>query len=292
MDSIPSLRGAPDIYQFDRYTQYLNAWVEFLRSSGAATPKAELAKIARISLPYFSLILSGKRKLNSQVRDALSENLRLDEREVRFFQALVRLNTEKDIDARVQALDEMRSQWRFRSQKPAESEAFGYLSKSYIPTIREMAAFDDFRLDADWIRSRLVEDVPKSEIEKAVKFLLKHQLIERVPGGRIRPSKKVIRCDPELYRVSLAAYHKKMLGRASEAIFQTPRRERNITGLTVAINEEAFDEVRDIIDTAVAQIVEVARRQETRNAVYHVNLVLFPTATSKPSKADDGSQEV
>lgn len=275
--------GRPDIFSFHDYQLFLVEYIRFLKSEKKGFSLRKLALQSGLSSKYLPMVLSGQRPLSQDALKKMMPFLDLIANEVSFLEALHVLGTTSFQEERIEALNRMKRFHQFQKYHQHESEAYEYLTKWYYYTIRELASDPEFQLEARWIQSRLRHPVPLSEIENAIRFLLKHSFLETDPTGKVVPPEKQIRAQGGVYKVALAQYHKDCLSLAAKSIENATSEERYLAGHTFAIPASKFNDVRILIDQTIEKIQDIIKStgQAPADSVYHMEMALFPlTKTS------------
>jgi uncharacterized protein (TIGR02147 family) len=264
------------IFDYQDFRDFLMAVFAEAKSRKKGPTRKQVASELGISLSNLSMILSGDRKLVPDLTLRMGRAMGLDASEQRYFEALVMRDQAESGEAEVDSLTRMNSMKKFREKNPRESEVLRYLTHWYYVAIREMSGLPDFVLDAKWIKKRLASQIPLSEIQRALEFLLDRGYIERLPDGKITPPEKTLDCMDGVYRAALGQFHREVLDLASKSVTEVPAAERNLMGFTFACAKEDFERASKIIERAHSEIRELARVARDGDSVYHVELCLFP----------------
>ena len=167
----------PNIFHYHDYVQYLNDWIKYQKKNQKGFSLRKVAAAAGISTGYLPMVLSGKRPLSIEALNKLLPSLNFSQSEKQFFENIHSLGITASQDERMECLRRMKRYSAYREHNPNESEVYRYLTKWYYITIREMSADPEFKLDAEWIQSRLRIHVPLGEIKEAIKFLVENKYI-------------------------------------------------------------------------------------------------------------------
>src|SRR5690349_6995754 len=105
----PSAR--PDIYEYHDYRQFLKHWFIYLKQASSDFSVRNLARLARLSESYLSMILSGERRLSFANLDRISGHIGLDASERSYLGWLRAIVEADDEEERLTALKKIQ---RFR----------------------------------------------------------------------------------------------------------------------------------------------------------------------------------
>ena len=270
----------PDIYGYHDYRVFLRDFFLYRKAMESSFSLRALCREANLASGYLPMVLSGLRSLSGKALAKLARPLGLQMPELSYLELLCTMADADSPQVRLDALERIQRFRSYRELNPREIEVYRYLTRWYYVAIREMTALEGFRADAAWIQERLRAKVPLKEIEQALEFLKSNGYLEVLPDGTAKLPQKDVQCVGGVYRIALAQFHREMLTRASDSLSHTSSEERTITGHTVAVAPEQYDEVKRILDEALTKIAQLPQ-SESPSSVYHVALAAFPL--TKPS---------
>lgn len=277
----------PDIFTYHNHVDLLKGWVEYLRATQSEFSLRLLARKAGLASGYLPMVLNGTRALSSAALTKLIPHLGLNANEQSFLECLLILGTSESHEARMVALERMQRFSQFRQNQFQQTATYDYLTHWHYVAIRELATVPDFQAEAKWVQEQLRFPVPLREVKEALEFLLKNKFLEKKSDGSIIPPSDIMYCDGEIYRVSLAHFHREIMRLAAESITSIPREERFIMGHTCALDQEDYQKAREIVEEAIQKIRKLGDAKPTaEGAVFHLELALFPL-THQGGKKDE-----
>ena len=268
----------PDIYRYHDYRAFLKDWIDYQKTVRTGFSQRSLAKEAKLAIGYLPPVLSGARHISMKALFKLLPVLGLSKPEQTYLENLVKLNTGESQETRIDAIARMKRSTAYQKRNPNESELVEYMSHWYHIAIRELAGAPGFKADPEWIQKQLKVRVPTADIERALKFLVKHGYLTVNEDGSVQAPKEHVECVGGVYKVALTNYHRQMMGLAAESIDHTSGAERDLNGHSLVINQEKFEEARAILHEALAKIRDLGGGD---GAVYHVEVALFPLTNKK-----------
>ncbi|WP_374075616.1 TIGR02147 family protein [Bdellovibrio bacteriovorus] len=266
-----------DLFDYHDYREFLRDWFDHARESQSLSLR-DIAETCDLSTGYLPMILSGKRNLSEKSLNKLQQVLKLNQEELNYFRALLKLSDGTTSKERLQAFDDIRKSRSFRQKSSKELEVFRYLSSWLNVVIREMAYRRDFEASPEWIQARLVQKVSVKEIESSLQFLFDQGFLVKTENGQIVQAEKQLDCFSGVYRLSLGEFHKQMFGLASQSIDLTPRDQRNLLGHTFVVPENQIESLRRLLDETQRKVAELSSGFHEAGPVYHVILSTFPVA--------------
>lgn len=261
------------IFEFIDYREFMKAKLQKLSGS------LSLRKIASkmdVTPAYLSMVVSGKRNLESILIKEFGTIIGLSEYEIEFFTYLISFNDSKDIEIKKKAFKKLLEFQKFKRKYQKDLSSYKYLTHWYYVAIREMTSLDDFIDDPKWIKRKLGNKVKVSEIRAALKFLIKNNLIKyNVELGRWKSSGS-LDCSKGIYKLSMAQFHQQMLGQVIDSIYDVDSTQRMVLSHTVAINEDSFHKVNKAIESVLKDIQQIGNEEQSRDRVYQVSFANVP----------------
>lgn len=281
------MNGNLDIYSYTDFRSLLRDYYE--QEKIRAPDKFSFRFFARragFSSPNFlKLVIAGKRNLGHESIHRFARVMGLKKRETLFFESLVLFNQTRDPEEKRRAFEMVMSFREYRSAKKLVSEQYDYFSKWYYPVIREMVNLEDFRDDPSWIAKRLQPPISRAEAEEALKRLESLQLIARDKKRRLRQTEQNLATEEEVVSVALVKFHQEMISHGLESLKQLPS-EREISGLTMSLSTEQFQEVRQKIrdfHREIQQLIATDGNGKPKK-VCQLNFQFFPLMQPQRSK--------
>lgn len=276
---------APQVFSHHDYRTFLSEWLNYRKSRMRGYSLRSLAKESGLTPGYLSMVLTGKRHLSLNTMVSIAGALGLSPSQRSFFELLVILGTSDSQEARLEALERMRSFREYRELNPKETEVYRYLTRWYYVAIREMAALPGFRADPEWIRSRLAYPVELKDVREALEFLSTHGYVEVREDGSATPPEKRLDCLGGVYRVALTQFHREMLALAGRSIEHFPSDRRQILGHGVAVDPSSLSQAREILSEAFERIRSLNPEPDKTQDVYYVQFALFPLSSGGGNSA-------
>jgi uncharacterized protein (TIGR02147 family) len=275
----------PDLFAHLDYREYLKAYYEAAKAHSSAFSYRWFSKKAGYASPnYLKLIIEGERNLTPESIGKFTQALDLNDDEARFFAALVQLNQAESDEERNAAYEQVAASRRFRAARRIDHSFFQYLSHWYIPAIREMTARHDFREDPTWISAQLVPRIPVEFVQQALDVLLELGFVVRDDAGRLTRGTPSLTTGHEVRSLAVANYHRQMMSRAADAIEKVDRELRDISALTVCVPMELVPQLKQRIQGFREVLLDLCDRATPGEAVYQINMQLFPLSLSDPKK--------
>lgn len=273
----------PVVYEYVDYRA-------FLRDHFAASKKLKaqysfrfLARRAGFtSSNFLKLVMDGDRNLGPAAVEKVARALKLTGDEGEFFGQLVTMNQAQTVAERNRAFERVAANRRFRAAKKLDGPLFEYLSHWFYPAIRELAARVDFDEDPTWIAARIVPKINAKQAKAAVSTLEKLGLLVRNEAGRLVRGDASITTGHEVRSVVVPAYHLQMIERAAKAVEAFSPDERDVSALTVCIQERTLLDLKAKIRRFREEMLDRCDSEESPERVYQLCIQLFPLSSAGP----------
>jgi len=268
----------PDIFTYSEYRIFLRDAFDALKAGAPKLSYRTFAKRAGFSSPnYLQMIINGQRNLSSTYTVSAAKAFKLNRQETEFFQNLVAYNQAKSLDEKNHFYQRILRNKRHATIKTMDKSQYEFFSQWYIPVVREMLTHEAFTGDAAWIAERVHPRITAAQVESARDLLLRLDLIRRDPvTGKWLLTDVVISTESEATHLAMRNYHMSAIQLANDSLKVFSPRERDIRSVTIGLSESAFGELKSRLESVWKEVLDFAGTQERADAVYQVNLQLFP----------------
>jgi uncharacterized protein (TIGR02147 family) len=143
-----------------------------------------------------------------------------------------------------------------------------------------MVELAGFREDPRWIAEKLLYRVKTEDIAGSLKFLEEKGFIGRNGNGALVKKDKTIATgdigQQEMLTTIVRAFHKKMVGFASESISSQPKSVRNTSNTTLSLSGKSYDIAIRRIEQMRLELLEIAQSDKNTDRICQLNINLFP----------------
>jgi uncharacterized protein (TIGR02147 family) len=268
----------PSVFDFVDARSFVISRISYLQQSQLGFSLRKFSKeIGMSGSGHIHNVMSGRILLSEKVAQKLSQGFALSKVEAKAFFNLVLLDSlpvgsVKD-DLKQKILDERLQ----RKKTKLKEEQYAYFTHWFYPVIREMVGLADFKMDPQWIASRLAGQVTALEVAQALKTLFSLGLI-RSEGSAVVQSEPVVETE-DVTDVSalIPQFHRTMMNKAQEAQDLVAASLREITGMTITLGDEDLDQLKqEVIEFRRSVFKKYGQAKPTHNRVYQINLQMFP----------------
>jgi uncharacterized protein (TIGR02147 family) len=266
-----------NVYGYLDYRAFLRDYYASKKLASRGFSYRAFSKRAGVASPnYLKLVVDDKRSLSPKMAERFAHACGLDADASRYFVHLVGFNQAKTSVERAQFYDKLTGFQRYRQAHKLELAHAAYYSDWYMPAIRELAASQEFRDDAEWIADRLIPKITPLQAERAIETLTELGLLVRDADGRLVQADALLSTGPETRGLHIVAFHRAMTQRAIESIDIVPAAERDISSLTLCLGRTGLKTLKERLQRLRRELLELSALETDPEQVVQVNFQLFP----------------
>ena len=267
------------VFDYEDYHVYLKHWMELKRTSKAGFSFQVLANRAGLkSRSFLRLVSLGERDLLYATALKLSQAMGHSERESEFFLALVGYTNASDPKERMLYQEKLRGLRKPLHKQILSVQQFEFFSMWYIIPVWELVAVFAFGDDFRRLAERLDPPISVEEARHAVKVLLDLELIEPADDLYVQRSANLHSRD-DIVSKSIRSYQSSTIALAQRALECMPKESRQINTLTLGLDYERWERMKDLIQEFRQKLVDLTGDVEKVDRVYQVNIQAFPLTT-------------
>jgi len=271
------------IFEYTNYRLFLKDFYEEQKAEIGFTYR-DFANLAGMNSTSWLLnLINGKKNLSSDTIIQVAKALKLNKTETQFLEALVPFTQAKTNDVKdhyYQKLIFLKKKLKITN---LNEDQYDYYTKWYHPVIRSLVTKMDFTKgkknhDFALLGSCLIPPISAAEAKKSVQLLEKLNLIQKDGSGKYTLLDSIISTGDETSSINIINYHKRVSRLAEIAHDLSPKEERDISSLTLGINEKNFHLIKSRIQNFRKEIMNLAIGSEDSDRVYQLNFQFFPMA--------------
>lgn len=238
----------------------------------------------RINMDHSLLvkILTGKRHVSDKAIEEFASLCKLSKKESLYFSTLIhfeKARTQKESKRYFEELLEMRS----FSSTSISKDQYEYFNKWYYAAIRSLLDYYPFKGDYKELADQLSPRVTVIQAKQAIELLIRLSLIKEDENGIFRVTEAHVTTGEKWHDLAISAFQKETISLSTRAIENHRKEKRDISSVTMSINEECFRDVKEILREcreAIIKRVDVIPDNCT-DRVYQVNMQLIPLSVNK-----------
>lgn len=272
-----SYQTEKSIFEYDNYRLYLRDVYVSAKNRSAKFSFRHFSRIAGFQSPNFlKLVMDGKRNLTPSSIEKISKALKLKKDEALFFHHLVLLNQATTSEEKKFHAEKLLRSKDFKKIYPLKTSEYNYYAHWYYVPIRELVSLKGFKDDPEWIARQLTPAITPLEAQKALIELEKLGLIKRDFQGNLTQTDQNVETPNEVISPLIKMYHKEMLQKAGDSIDQIQREKRDISAVTITLDEEGVQKIKELIQNLRKEIINMSSYQQDSACVYQLGFQFFP----------------
>ena len=277
-------KGMRSIVEYQDYHAFLSDYYEERKRTSAFSWR-EFAKIAGFVSPsYLKMVCEGKTNLSRVTMDRVATAMGLVGYEVDYFKAMVNFGNAKKDDAKRRYFDEMHAIATAHKVRVIDKTAFEFYDSWKNPVIRELAPMMPGAMPGEMAKM-CNQEISAYEVRKSLLFLERAGLLKKIDEETYEQTEKSVLGSKEGLPIAIRSMHREMGRLAVDSLEKFDSSERNVTGITMGLNREAYEKIVKELDACRKRIVAIASECGDLDQVYRLNLQLFPlTKQVKDSK--------
>ncbi len=260
------------------YRLYLKAVFEAVKQQlGSYSYRAFAEDLGFGPTTVMHQIVSGYRPLTLKAAQRVAGPLGLKSIERRFFLALVEHGNTKLAAKRDELFKRLLELKGETLAEELDKDRLEYFSAWWHPVIRELVGARGFKDDPDWIAKKIAPRLRPEQAKESLALLDRLGLIERdAETGKLRQTQKRISTGHRIKGMAIAGFHREMIDLAREALTRVPAQRRDVSALTVCVDEATAQRLKAMIHAFQLQLLDEAEKATDGDEVYQVNIQLFP----------------
>ena len=266
------------IFEYTSYQKYLADFFAESKKRNPGFSHRYLAARLGITMPNLVLmVMQGKRKMSANLCSRMAKVMGLHRREAFYFENMVGFMQAKTHDEKNNYFLQMLKIRRGLRLKKIEERQYEYYSNWYNPVIRELVTYPEFKGNYKWLAKKLSPPITPEQAKASVDLLVRLGLIVRI-RRQYRQHQALISTGPEVNSLAVINFHRSVACLAAGSYDRNPKDEHNITGCTLNLTKEHFNELVTEISEFRKRAMSMADEAQNTSRVYQLNIQLFPVS--------------
>ena len=223
------------------------------------------ARLVEVSPAVLSRVLSGKRKLTFNLAVRIADALVLGPVEREVLYSFYLTNTEDQSSIEV------------KKEKEVRTDCFNAMKEWYHYGITQLLYVKNFNKDPKWIAKML--SISELEAILAIDRLIRLEILDRDENGKLYRTSKHLSTTTDIASSGILHFQKQILEKSIESLETHDLKERDITSITIAINEDRIEEAKKEIKKFRMKMSEFLSAGE-KTRVYNLGIHLIPLSKS------------
>ena len=264
-----------EIVEYTDYRKFIQDYYDGRKRNSAFTWR-EFARDAGFSSAIFlKYVCEGKKNLSLSAAGSVANAMGLAGFERTYFILMVSYAHAKSDKAKRAAFEERCALAQAHKVRVLGKEEFDYFKSWKNPVLREIAPNMPGARPLEMARA-CKPHVTAAEVSETLDFLVRMNLLKRDKSGNYRQTDKSVAMGP-VDAVPVAARDmQRQMGEFAVKALDLPISERDMTGLTLGLTQNAYERIKKELADCRRRIVAIATEDDVAERVYRLNLQLFP----------------
>lgn len=224
---------------------------------------------------FLNLVIKNKRNLSEEGIRKFAKGFGLNEDQTEYFRNMVLMNQSKTHEEKDCYYQKMVKCKGFAKTRILDKKEYHYYSAWYHPVIRELLAFHEGKVDAEWIAKKVEPKITITQAKRSLKLLQELGMIRR-EGDRWIQTDQIVDTGPEVSSILVSKYHKNMITMAKESIDRFHGHQRDITSVTIRMNRKTLSQVKKASFEFRRQLLGLECRPGEEEFVMQLNIQAYP----------------
>jgi uncharacterized protein (TIGR02147 family) len=265
------------VFEYLDYRTYLKDAYEERKSESAFYSYRMMAESFGLFPSNVFRILHGEAHLPSRCQSRALEVLGLSGRSAEYFQLLIAYARERSAKSRGEILEKALA-LRDVSRKPLENRELEYFANWRVAVVRALLDVNRGKAVPKELASQLFPPGEEEEVRAALDLLEELRLVKKASSGRLLPAEAHLTAGGPAKARAVHGFQRQILSLASESLERFPPEVRDVSTLTLSMDERAFAEIRELIRECRRQIQKRVEDSKTPDRVMQLAMAFFPAA--------------
>jgi uncharacterized protein (TIGR02147 family) len=268
------------IFEYLDYRDFLKDFYEEKKSQRSFFSYRLFGEKIGVDPSYLAKVLIKERNVSNAAIGAIAAYCGFKEREADYFETLVHFVKAKSL-RESKVLFEKLIVLKTIDAKPLLEHQYAFYQKWRHSAIRSLIEFYDFRGDYQALGQQLSPPISAREAKESIRLLEKLKLIKKDPDGRYRMTDGAITTGPQWNSLAITAFQEETIRLSAGSLARHPKEHRDISTVTMNINEHDFEEIREKISEFRSSIIKYVNEKQLPDRVVQLNIQLFPLSKIK-----------
>lgn len=226
---------------------------------------------------YLYRVLQKKQHLPAHALPAAKEILDLSGREAEYFDLLFSAAVSKDKGKReelmAKALD-----LRDVDRHSLQAAELKLLENWWIPAVRAYLELNGGVVNVKQIAHDICPPITEDQAKEAIDILLSVGLVKKMASGKLALTEAHLTVGGPEKKVAVRKFQKEVLALASDALDNVPVDERNISTLTLSVDQACFEDLGDMLREFRRLVQKRVDSSKNSDRVMQLSMAFYPIA--------------
>ncbi len=229
---------------------------------------------------YLYRVLRKKQHLPARALEAVKELVGLSGRSAEYFGLLYASNVSKD-PAQKEELMGRAIALRDVERRALQTAELKVLENWWIPAVRAYLELNGGVANFRQIASALCPPITEEQAGEAVEALRNAGLVKRLASGKLGLAESHLTVGGAEKAKAVRNFQKQALRLASDSLESVPVEERNVSTLTVSVDQSAFEDLKDMLREFRRLVQKRIDSVKSPDRVMQLSMAFYPVARKK-----------
>jgi uncharacterized protein (TIGR02147 family) len=265
------------VFEYLDYRKYLKDAFEERRERDPRLSYRKLAELLGLDGSNFHKIILGRTHLPARCQPRVLEYLGMESREAEYFLLLTAFARERGAKARMEILERAKL-LQDVARKPLEDRELLFYRDWWTSVVRLLLEIQDGRANAADLAAAVSPPILPQQAEASFDLLVELGLVKKSGSGRWKIADLHLTAGGEEKSRAIHAYQRQILELAAQSLPRHGRDERDVSTLTVPVDDQSFAAIRDILRECRRQIQKQAESTPKPRRVMQLAMAFFPVS--------------
>lgn len=226
---------------------------------------------------YLYRVLQKKQHLPAHALPAAKDILALSGREAEYFDLLFSAAVTKDKNKREEIMAKALA-LRDVDRHSLQAAELKLLENWWIPAVRAYLDLNGGVVNIKQIAREICPPITEAQAQEAIDTLLEVGLVKKMASGRLALTEAHLTVGGPEKRAAIGKFQKQVLALASDSIDNLPAEERNISTLTLSVDQACFDDLRDMLREFRRLVQKRVDSAKNTDRVMQLSMAFYPVA--------------
>jgi len=271
------------VFEYLDYRAYLRDAYEERKSESSFYSYRMMAETFGVFPSNIFRILHGEGHLPARCQSRALEFLGLSGRAAEYFLLLISYARERSAKAKGEILEKAMT-LRDVERRPVEDQELEYFAHWWTVVVRALLEITEGRANPAELAQCLTPPVSPTEINSSLALLTELGLVKKASSGRLLPTQAHLTAGGPAKAQAVRGFQRQILSLASESLERFAPEHRDVSTLTLSMDENAFREIREMVRECRRQIQKRVEECHRSDRVLHLAMAFFPAASAPARK--------
>ena len=273
-----------NIFDYLDYREYLRDYYKEKKGEKPFFSYRFIGNRVGMDSSYVIKVFQGNLHISPKKINSFVELLELKDTEAEFFETLVHFGKAKTDRQRKLYFERLFSISSVKAQR-LEPHQYEFFQKWYYSAVWSIINCSPFNGDYHALAGKCMPAITVWDAKRAVKLLEKMGLIAKEQDGSCHTTNLNLTTGQKWYSRAVESHQRDMIRLAEEAIDRFPKPVRDISTVTMCIDEKMLPEIQEYVRQFRSSLIKMVNSYAGTSRVYQLNMQLFPLCANLEKKS-------